>query len=59
MDCPGWDDDDTHLPYCRQARYLIGCIVIGHLVIEIYLPEQVWRQFGEAQDVPIGLALFA
>lgn len=33
--------------------------MIGHLVIEMYLPEWVQRQFGETQDVPTGLALFA
>lgn len=58
-DCAAWDDEDEHLSFCRQYRYLIGKTVQTSLIIEMYLPQHVLRQFGEQHDVLVGIAEYA
>lgn len=59
LDCLGWPDDVVHLSFCRQQRYLIGRTFETQLIIEMYLPGRVLRQFGEVQVTPVVTAYFA
>lgn len=46
LDFPGWADDDQHLPFCRQQRFLIGRIVETQRIIEMYFVGHVQAFWG-------------